>query len=126
MKPIEPAELSGYLDGELGPDRIRELEAALADDPLLRADYHALANADSAWRSAVHQAAFAPNTQLPLSKSLISSPFAIAAILFLLLVLRITPKLVDFVAWGFIVHATALAVVLPWIVRMAREGQNKL
>ena len=126
MKPIEPSELSGYLDGELEPDRIREVEAALANDPFLRADYHVLADADSAWKSAAHLAAFVPNTQLPPGRSLTRSPSAIAAILVLLVVLRITPKLGDLVAWGLIVHAAALAVMLPWVVRMARDGQNKL
>ena len=125
MKPIEPSELSGYLDGELEPDRIREVEAALATDPLLRAEYHALADADRAWKSAAHIAAFVPNTQLPSGSPLTRSPSAITAILVLLVVLRITPKLGDFVAWGLIVHAAALVVVLPWVVRMAREGQSR-
>jgi len=128
MKPIEPAELSGYLDGELEPDRIREVEAALAIDPVLRADYHVLADADRTWKSAANIAAFLPNTQLrPVwSWSLTRSPSAIAAILVLLVVLRITPKLGDFVAWGLIVHAAALAVVLPWVVRMVQEDQSSL
>jgi len=126
MKPIEPAELSGYLDGELEPDRALEAEAALASDPLLRAEYHALANADSAWKSAAHFAGFVPNTQLPHRKSLKSSPLAIATILVLLAVLRIAPKLGDVIAWGLFFHAAALAVILPWVVRMAREGQNQL
>jgi anti-sigma factor RsiW len=124
MKPIEPSELSGYLDGELEPDRVLEVEAALANDPTLRADYQALANADSAWKSAAHSAAFAPNTQLPISKSWTGSPFAVAAILVLLVALRIAPKLADVVELGLILHAAALAVMIPWVVHMAREGRS--
>ncbi len=36
MNPLHE-ELTAYLDGELPPDRVRELEAALAADPALRA-----------------------------------------------------------------------------------------
>ena len=124
MKPIEPAKLSGYLDGELERDRVREVEAALADDPSLRADYQALANADTAWKSAADLAAFGPNIRLPPGKALTSSPFAIAGILVLLVVLRITPKLGNVVAWDLLFHAAALAIVLLWVVRMAREVQK--
>jgi len=121
MKPIEPIELSGYLDGELEPDRVRELEAVLDRDPALRADYEALANADRDWKSAARLAAFVPNTQLQLSKPFTHSPFALAAVLALLVVLRMTPKLTDVFAWGLVLHATVLGIALHWVVRMARE-----
>jgi hypothetical protein len=121
MKPIEPIELSGYLDGELEPDRVREIEAVLARDPALRADYEALANADSSWKSTARLAAFVPKTQLRISKSFTHSPFAIATVLVLLVVLRMTPKLTDAFTWALILHATALAIALQWVVRMSRE-----
>lgn len=121
MKPIEPFELSGYLDGELEPDRVRELEAVLERDPALRAEYEALANADRDWKSAAGLAAFAPNTQLQISKSFTHSPLALATVLVLLVVLRMTPKLTDVFAWGLVLHAIVLAIALQWVVRMARE-----
>ena len=78
MKPIEPFELSGYLDGELEPDRVRELEAVLARDPALRAEYEALANADREWKSTARLAAFVPDTQVRFSKPFTHSPLGIA------------------------------------------------
>ena len=125
MKPIEPTELSGYLDGELEPDRLREVEAALARDSSLRADYEALANADRAWKSIARSAAFVPDTQLQSGKSLTDSRLAIAAVLVLLVVLRMAPKLTDVIAWGLFLHAATFVPVVHWVVRMVREGQNQ-
>jgi anti-sigma factor RsiW len=125
MKPIEPTELSGYLDGELAPDRLREVEAALARDSSLRADYEVLANADRAWKSIARSAEFVPRTQLRSARSLTNSRFAIATVLVLLVVLRMMPKVIDVVAWGIVLHAAALVLLLQWVVRMARESQNQ-
>jgi anti-sigma factor RsiW len=116
MKPIEGIELSGYLDGELEPDRAREVEAALERDPVLRAEFEALAEADKEWKSAGRLAGFVPQAQLPKKKSLVP-----AAVLVLLVGLRLMPKISDMFAWALVLHATVLAIALPWVVRMARE-----
>jgi anti-sigma factor RsiW len=116
MKPIEGIELSGYLDGELEPGRASEVEAAIERDPVLRAEYEALAEADREWKSAGRLAGFVAQTQLPEKKSLVP-----VAVLVLLVGLRMMPKMSDMFAWALVLHAAALAIALPWVVRMARE-----
>jgi len=126
MRLIEPAELSAFLDGELDPDRAREIATALASDSELREEYGALAKADVVWKAAADSALFKPSTQLSTSKVFASSPLAFAAVLIALIALCVTAKLGTVVVWNFVLHAVALAIALPWIIRMARETQNQL
>lgn len=65
MKPVEEAELSALLDGELDAVRARQIEARMAEDPALRRAFEALASADAAWRTAAGAAAFSPQVRLP-------------------------------------------------------------
>lgn len=65
MKPVEEAELSALLDGELEAARARQIEAQMAEDPALRREFEALASADATWRAAADAAAFTPAVRLP-------------------------------------------------------------
>jgi anti-sigma factor RsiW len=116
MKPIEGSELSGYLDGELEPGRAREVEAAMERDPALRAEYEALAEADREWKLAGRLAGFVPETRVMGNRSVMP-----AAVLVLLVGLRMMPKMGDVFAWALVLHAIVLAIALQWVVRMARE-----
>ena len=64
MTPIDPAELSGYLDGELSPERTETVRRALAEDPALAEQFSALESLDRDWTSAGMAAAFSPQVSL--------------------------------------------------------------
>ena len=126
MKAIQAAELSGYLDGELDSHRAAEIEVALTSDPVLRADYECLAKRDSVWKAAAHTAKFDPKAMVVDNKAFIGSPLALAAIIVLAVAARFSLELSDLVVWGLILHSAALALVLPWVIHMARDDQNQL
>ena len=50
MHPIDPAELSAFLDGELPAERADEVRAALARDPALRQSLRAAGRLDADWQ----------------------------------------------------------------------------
>lgn len=65
MRPIDPAELSALLDGELDASRAAEVRAALAGDAALRAQYEALAQADAQLRAFAASLELNPRIRLP-------------------------------------------------------------
>jgi anti-sigma factor RsiW len=129
MNAIDPAELSALLDGELSPQRAREVEAAIARDPELRAAFGRLRALDARWRSMASTAAFRPETDLaraalPAGSNVrnlhalrILGPVSVLA-LAALLVLRILPKLMDSMLMSTCLHAIALVVVLVCVLRV--------
>lgn len=125
MQPIEPAELSAYLDGELDSNRARDVAIALATDPALRARYDALANVDAAWRTAVLAAQFTPAVQFEKRKALDISVPILAIVLICLVALLLLSKIDDVMEWSLVLHSIVLTIALPWIVRMAQEEQNQ-
>jgi anti-sigma factor RsiW len=126
MRLVEPAELSAYLDGELDPDRARELAAALAEDADLRAAYEALANSDKSWQLAAAAASFKPAIDLSSHENSRASRLTEIMVVAVLVALCVMSKTTDAITLGLILHGIALAIALPWIVRMAREDQNQL
>jgi anti-sigma factor RsiW len=70
MKPIEPTELSAYIDGELDAGRAAEVRAALDMDASLRGQYAALMRADAHLRSVAAAAGTTlhPRVRLPARK----------------------------------------------------------
>ena len=119
MTPIEPEEISAFLDGELDPARAREVEWSLAADPVLQAEFRSLAHLDSKWRSAASAAAFLPDVRHLRYVEHARPWVRTTALLVLLLLLRILPKLTDTLAFGFILHGVALAIVLLLTIRHA-------
>jgi len=123
MKPIEPEELSAFLDGELGGARAGEVKAALKSDPVLRAEFNALAEKDAAWQSAAGTSVFAPKVQLARHASSIRPWLGTAAILIVLVAVRMLPKLTDGLEFGFILHGIALVIALAWVIRNGASCQ---
>lgn len=135
MKPVDPAELSALLDGELSPERSREVEAAIASDPELRAEWEQLRTLDARWRSAAATAAFRPQIVAEkasgaaaqtspgrrLSPALDTWFFGVLAGL---VIPRFLPKLIDLPLLSISLHAAALVVVVTYVVRMARKQQH--
>jgi anti-sigma factor RsiW len=117
MKPVDPWELSGLLDGELDAARAAEVREAIAADPALRAEFERLSKLDGACQRVAAQAAFKPAVDLSASGKARGSestgiwPLALVA----LTLLYFLPKAVDMFAAGVALHAVALAVLL-WIV----------
>ena len=122
MKPVEPAELSGYLDGELDVARTAEVRELLSRDAALLAQFEALRATDANWRAAAASAAFVPRLQLPAPRARATSWARIAALALALIALRVLPKLGGPMVWGIALHAVALAIALVWIVRMIRSS----
>ncbi len=120
MNPIDPAELSAYLDDELSPARAREVEAAMRDSPALRAELDALLEADKKWRAAVRSASFRPRIRLRNAATPKVSPYRAAGALALLVAARVLPKLGS--AWDveLIVNGITLVIVMVWVIRMTR------
>jgi len=47
MKPIDPTEISGFMDGELDPDREKEIRNAMTENESLRREYEKLISFDA-------------------------------------------------------------------------------
>jgi anti-sigma factor RsiW len=124
MKPIEPAELSAYLDHELEPSRHREIESALEQDAALRAEFEALASLDATWRHAAAGARFSPGVRLPLRRRYLGLPYALALLVFGIAAIRFVPQLSEAMILGFLVHGVVLALVGGWLVRIS-EGDRR-
>lgn len=125
MNPIEPAELSAYLDGELNPARAREVESALATSPALQAELDALTKADKTWRMAARLAAFRSTIQLPRTSSRKVPLYRTAGAVVLLLAVRFLPKLAGALDWGLIANGVALAIAMVWVIRMTRAEERQ-
>jgi anti-sigma factor RsiW len=126
MKPIEPAELSAYLDHELEPRRQREIESALAQDEALRTEFAALARLDATWRDAAASARFRPGVRLPLARSVVGSSFMVALVAVCLVAVRFVPQLSDAMVLGFLIHGVVLAMVGGWIVRVVEADRRAM
>ena len=64
MLPIDPAELSAFLDGELPAERADEVRVALARDAALRESFERLAALDADCKGRAAAAMFRPRVQL--------------------------------------------------------------
>ena len=118
MNPVEPEELSAFLDGELDAERVREVEMQIAADPALLRAFEALSGADAAWRAVAATAIFEPAVELPATGSRPSWLVASAPLIVALVLLRMAPKLIESPVFGFGLHAIALAALLAAIIRL--------
>jgi anti-sigma factor RsiW len=112
MNPIDPAELSAYLDGEVGADRRHEIEAVLAGDPAARAELDALAAADAVWRASARSAAFRPRVEMPARGAGVVSMRLIALFVAMLIVGEGVLRLLDVPRVALAFDGVALGVVL--------------
>jgi anti-sigma factor RsiW len=128
MKPVDPAELSALLDGELSPERSREVEAAIASDPELRTEWEQLRILDARWRSAAATAAFRPQIfaeqacretgqTTPGGRLSPALDIWFLAVLAGLVIPRFLPKLTDLPLLSIFLHAAALVVVAMYVGR---------
>jgi anti-sigma factor RsiW len=118
-RPIDPAELSALIDGELPPERAREVETLIAQNPALRAEYETLRALDARWRANASAALFEPMVRLPQTPSRIPVLGAAAVVLVLFLA-RLGGKFVDGAAPLLLLNLAALALVAATVVAAAR------
>jgi anti-sigma factor RsiW len=123
MKPIEPEELSAFVDGELDARRMREVEAALSTDPALRAAHKIIADADAAWRAAVTLGRFETTAQL-MAHSWLQSPALTCAAALVLVVVRALPKLSDALALSLLLQLPLLIALMVWVVVLTRNSPD--
>lgn len=120
MNPVRPEELSALVDGELNPEREREVRAALAESLELRSQFDALSRLDRAWRTAASGAAFdprvkpIPSAELPWVRTL--------CLVAMLVFVRLALKWVDTEAIVWIANAAVFVAVMTVIVRLVRRG----
>jgi anti-sigma factor RsiW len=114
MVPIDPAELSALLDGELPAARAAEVRAALVQDPLLRQSYVQLAALDADWKAQAAAAMFRPRVQVSASRA--PGRFVAAAAVFALVGLRIVLKAQPLLV-GVAIESLLLALVVGWGLR---------
>ena len=115
MVPIDPAELSAFLDGELPARRAEEVRAALAQDPVLRQSYELLVVRDGDWNARAAAAMFWPRVRMPRAP-IACRVVTAAAVVFGLLLLRMALKALP-PHYGAGLEALLLAIVVGWGLR---------
>jgi anti-sigma factor RsiW len=130
MKPIQPEELSAFLDGELSAQRTREVQQQLDSDDVLRDQIDSLQGLDQKLRAAAFDARFKPSIRLPSTVEPASRVLGIAALGAVLAGLRLTLKMVDVeVLQLMAVNAAVLAVLLAataWLIRRDVDDDHGL
>jgi anti-sigma factor RsiW len=115
MLPIDPVELSAFLDGELPARRAEEVRAALAQDPVLRQSYELLVVREVDWNARAAATMFRPRVRIP--RAPVANRFVTAAAVVLgLLLLRMTLKALP-PLYGAGLEALLLAIVVGWGLR---------
>jgi anti-sigma factor RsiW len=113
MRPIDPAEISALLDGELPPDRAEEVRRAIAADESLRRVYCELSAMDAELKASAAQAVFQPHLVLPETASNYGFRIFLAAVA--LVLARVVMKLSSpELAAGLAM--ILLAVVIGWVL----------
>ena len=112
MSPLDPAELSAFLDGELSAERAREIEAILASDGRFTAAFDALKHADAAWHSAGRAASFNTRVRLPRAKTALLSARNVTVVTIVLVGAHMAAKMLDGMAASLILNAALLGVVV--------------
>lgn len=121
MIPIEPAELSAFLDGELPASRAEEVRIALAQDPELRQSFEQLAALDADWKARASAALFRPRVRL--ERGVVRGRLLIAAAVVGLVLFRIALKSQPPVL-GTAVDTLLLAVLVSWGLRRIMQATD--
>jgi len=95
MKPIDPAEISALIDGELPAEHAEQVRRAIAEDPALRREYEEMVALDANLKAHAEAAVFRPRVVIAVepAASVPLVPLVIGCLL-LRLVLKTTPLLV--------------------------------
>jgi anti-sigma factor RsiW len=126
MSDPDPAELSAFLDGELTAVRAAQVEAIIAADARVRAEYEMLAKADARWRSMALGAAFRPQVSWPVPTQPALPRWA-PVLLFFIPIASIAGKLAGTMVASLAINGLALLLLVACTVAAAsfsdRTGQ---
>ena len=124
MKPVDPAEVSALLDGELSPERAEQVRRAIAEDSELRCVFESLSVVQRDLTACAVAARFRPKISLATSTRF--PAVGVLGFAAAMLILRLSVKLVP-LGVGVILQATALALVLWWVssclVRLSHDDR---
>jgi hypothetical protein len=115
MLPIDPAELSAFLDGELPAPRAEEIRAALSQDSVLRQSYELLVVRHGDWTAQAAAAMFRPRVRIPrapVAGRVVTAAAVMLGLLLLRIALKVLPPL-----YGAGLEAMLLAIVVGWGLR---------
>jgi anti-sigma factor RsiW len=121
MTPLNPAELSAYLDGELSETRAREVAAMVAANPALRDELDMLGSEDAAWRVAAGSAAFRPALRLQAVGDTTVSSRTIMVCVALFVVIAAVVRGFDSLAASLALNLVAAALVSIGVYVLARS-----
>ena len=126
MKPVDPAEISALLDGELSAERTEQVRRALAENRDLQRVFEDLSAVHGDLTACGVAARFRP--RISLAGSSRHPAVGILGFAVAMLVLRVTAKFVP-LGVGVVFQAAALAVVLWWVstylLRLAHDEQRR-
>jgi hypothetical protein len=121
VKPIEPEEISGLLDGELTQQRADEVRRAIGEDESLGAIYRRLAAMDKDLKRCAEAAMFEPRVSIADTPT--TRGIELAYVTVLLLAARALVKFLPF-AVGIGLETVALVLVVSWvIVRLVKAAE---
>ncbi|HYF49222.1 MAG TPA: hypothetical protein VEJ63_07445 [Planctomycetota bacterium] len=119
MTPIDEAELSGYLDGELSPENAEKVREAMERNPALKAEYERLAALDAACHRAAGTSPFKPAISLPSIKHPPIRWVAVIAAITALTVSYLAPKSFALLMITAVTLHTAILGVVLWLTARA-------
>jgi len=122
MKPIDPIEISRMIDGELNPEREKEIHSALTEDESLRREYENLISLDSALKFYGNEIMFQPNIQIPQSLPLRPVHFPLLGIP--LLILHLSIKFLP-ALFSSVLVILLLFFVISWILRSLLRASDQ-
>lgn len=123
MKEFDPAELSALLDGELHPARAREVEALVAADPLLSAEFEQLQRADQQLKAFAKNSAFAAEINWRAAQPGPPSKW-LAAGLAVVVAAWASSKLAPHLAVALGINAMALVLFIACMMSLARHERG--
>lgn len=120
----DEAELSAFLDGELGPQRADEIAQRIAADPQLRAQYERLRMLDAQMRQVADAVAFAPRVVLP-QPSAKMAPW-LAILVAALPCAWLAAKLLGTVAASLAINGLALVLLIAGLAAVVGADRSRL
>jgi|GEM_PF-1097445 len=114
MKPIDPTEISAFLDGELSPEDAERVRHAIAEDSSLRCEYEKLVALDAELKGAAREVMFRPEVTLP-SRSeeiRINIPLLVLILVALRFGIKVAPLFI-----GSAVEIVFLCIFLVWVLK---------
>jgi len=121
MTPLNPAELSAYLDGELSETRAREVAGMIAANPALLDELDMLGREDAAWRVAAGAAAFRPALRLQAAGGTAVSGGTIMVCVALFVAIAAVVRGFDSLAASLALNLVAAALVSIGVYVLARS-----